>query len=174
MTRLDPHALFALLAREIPAELHPHLFLTGSLAAAYQFADQLQNQAVSTKDADLVVHPAGDVHSCRQMADRLRELGWRPTFKARFRPQPAPEPTNELPVVRMNPPDSNEYFIEFLTLPLIGQEESVSYVPIKLPDGWYAVPSFRYFALLGLHKHQSTEGLEYADPAMMALVGHPP
>ena len=176
MTRLDPHALFARLARDIPTDLHPHLFVAGSLAAAYHFADRLQDRAVNTKDADVVVHPAGDVGSCRRMAERLRAIGWTPKLNPGFRPQPAPVPTDGLPFVRLFPPDSTSYFVEFLSLPPIGQKDPLHRIPIEFAEGWFAVPSFRYFVLLELHRQRSVEGLEYAVPSMMALanlLAHP-
>ncbi len=68
MKKLDPSALFERLAGDIPGDLRANLFVTGSLAAAYHFQSQLEGRAINTKDADLVVHPAGNVISCRQMA----------------------------------------------------------------------------------------------------------
>ena len=65
MIELDPKKLFRRLAGEIPKILHPHVLIVGSLAAAYHYRSQLKTRAVNTKDADLIVHPAGDVGSCR-------------------------------------------------------------------------------------------------------------
>jgi hypothetical protein len=76
MKKLDPAALFERLAADIPRHLHANVFVTGSLAAAYHFRAQLEGRAINTKDADLVVHPAGNVTSCQQMARRLIDLGW--------------------------------------------------------------------------------------------------
>src|SRR5688500_7836991 len=55
------------LAKELPEDLRAHLFLVGSLAAAYHHLD---DRMVKTKDADLVVHPARDVLSAAQIAER--------------------------------------------------------------------------------------------------------
>ncbi|MBX3415396.1 MAG: hypothetical protein KF708_22120, partial [Pirellulales bacterium] len=77
MNRLDPETLFQRLATDLPPTLRKHLFVTGSLAAAYHFRDQLIGRAVNTKDADLVVHPAGDTESCCRIAQQLLQLGWR-------------------------------------------------------------------------------------------------
>lgn len=79
MNKLDPNVLFKRIASDVPSDLHQHLFVAGSLAAAYHYRSQLQGQAINTKDADLVVHPAGDVASCREMAERLLENNWRRT-----------------------------------------------------------------------------------------------
>jgi hypothetical protein len=37
MNKLDPKELFERIARDVPTELHQHLFVTGSLAAAYHY-----------------------------------------------------------------------------------------------------------------------------------------
>ena len=75
--RLDPELLFQRLVDDLPTDLQEHAFVVGSLAAAYHFRVELRRQGVNTKDADLVVHPAGHTVSCAAMAERLLDLGWR-------------------------------------------------------------------------------------------------
>ena len=174
MNKLDPIALFGRIAADVPSELHRHLFVTGSLAAAFQFQAQLEGRAVNTKDADLVVHPAGDVNSCRDMAVTLFARGWTRTEECY--PRPAPEPEDDLRAIRLYPPTSHDYFIEFLNLPARDQREAKRWIPIQLPDGWYGLPSFRFMGLTALNRLMSPVGLEYASPSMMALanlLSHP-
>ena len=174
MNKLDPNVLFARIISDIPSELHEHLFVTGSLAAAYQFQAQLEGRAVNTKDADLVVHPAGNVTSCRGMAERLLSTGWVRTEDCYYRPTPQPE--DELRAIRLYPPNSQDYFIEFLNLPDRDQQIPKRWLPIELSDGWYGLPSFRFMALTGVGRLRSKSGLEYAAPPMMALsnlLSHP-
>ena len=64
MKRLEPEPLFEQLVSDLPSALHEHVFVVGSLAAAYHFRVELRQQGVNTKDADLVIHPAGDTVSC--------------------------------------------------------------------------------------------------------------
>ena len=118
MIRLDPEPLFDRLVSDLPSDLHEHIFVVGSLAAAYHFRVELMRQGVNTKDADLVVHPAGDTFSCAAMAGRLLDLEWRPhpdCFAS-----PSPDPPDELRAIRLYPPDSTDYFVEFLNLPEVG------------------------------------------------------
>ena len=174
MKKLDPSALFERLAGDIPGDLRANLFVTGSLAAAYHFQSQLEGRAINTKDADLVVHPAGNVISCRQMAGKLIDLGWIRTQDC-F-PSPAPEPADDLRAIRLYPPGSHDYFIEFLNLPQQGQEEPKCWIPIALDDGWYGLPSFRFLGVTSINRLTSSVGLEYASPSMMALanlLAHP-
>lgn len=167
MHRLDPQKLFEQLAKEIPGELHPHLFVTGSLAAAYHYHAALLGRGVNTKDADLVVHPAGHIDSCKQMAKRLKELGWRNTKECYA--QKTADPAEDLRAIRLYPPNSQEYFIEFLNIPDQDQVESKRWTPVRLKEGWYGLPSFRFLGIAAKNRLRSETGMEYAAPAMMAL-----
>lgn len=174
MTFLDPELLFDRIASDIPRELQRHLFIVGSLAAARHYQAQLRGRGINTKDADLMIHPAGDTMSCRQMAMRLLQEGWKRIEGCHGRPTPVPADT--LRAIRLSPPDSVHYFIEFLNIPAIEQAENKLWIPVELPDGWYALPSFRFMGLLAIDRRTSQAGLEYADPAMMALtnlLSHP-
>jgi len=167
MNRLDPKELFERIARDVPQALHQHLFVTGSLAAAYHYNAQLQGRGINTKDADLVVHPAGHVDSCREMAGQLKDIGWRNTDDC-F-PQASAEPVERLRAIRLYPPGSTEYFIEFLNIPDKDQAAAKRWVPLQLIDGWYGLPSFRFLGVMSIGRISSHVGLEYAAPSMMAL-----
>jgi len=167
MNQLDPIALFKRIARDIPDELHSNLIVTGSLAAAYAFRTKLARQAINTKDADLIVHPAGHVESCAQMTEQLLELQWRRTRQCY--PQRSQEPIEDLRAIRLFPPESNDYFIEFLNVPAQDQTENKAWIPMQLPDGWYGLPSFRFMSVVAINPKRSAEGIEFANVAMMAL-----
>ena len=171
---LDPEPLFQRLMDELPDELHTHVFVVGSLAVAYHFRVELQRQGVNTKDADLVVHPAGDTISCAGMAEHLLARGWRPHPECCA--AMSPEPADELRAIRLYPPDSTDYFVEFLNLPELGQREIKRWVPVEVAGGWYGLPTFRFQGLSAHGRLRSEQGLEYASPAMMAppnLLSHP-
>ena len=69
---IDPNVLFEMVAATVPSDLHPNTLIVGSLAAADHHRDRLTGQAVATKDADMVVQPAGAVTECAAIARRLR------------------------------------------------------------------------------------------------------
>lgn len=167
MIQLDPRVLFTLIASHLPKDLHENVLIVGSLAAAYHHREQLQTQAVNTKDADMVVRPAGALIECREMALRLLEEGWR-RHPAKCFPRTRPDDA-DLRTIRLLPPESDAYYLELLGLPELGQTERQKWVPIELDDGWYGLPCFRYFAVTGQDPVPSDEGIHYSAPAMMAL-----
>ncbi|MFO1021019.1 MAG: hypothetical protein U0903_10020 [Planctomycetales bacterium] len=174
MNRLDPIKLFGRIASDVPRELHEHLFVTGSLAAAYHFRKKLEGRGINTKDADLVVHPAGHTASCQDIANRLLSLGWKNTDDCFA--QKSPTPIDNLRAIRLYPPASNEYFVEFLNIPEQNQTQPKEWIPLKMSDGWYGLPSFRFMGVVSIDRCRSQVGLEYANPAMMALanlLSHP-
>lgn len=171
---LDPEPLFGRLTADLPDELHHHVFVVGSLAAAYHFRAELQQDGVATKDADLVVHPAGDTVSCVGMAERLLAHGWKP--HPGCYPGTSPQPADALRAIRLYPPESTDYFVEFLNLPEIGQPETKKWIPVRVAGGWYGLPTFKFLGLSAHGRLRSEPGLEYASPAMMALpnlLSHP-
>lgn len=171
MSLLNPEQLFSRIADDIPSNLHDNILVTGSLAAAYEFRDLLQNRAVNTKDADLIVQPAGSIEECRQMVNTLLSNGWRRTNRPNDL-QPAQDATTaveKLPVIRLYPLDSTDYFLEFLNLPAATQRELKEDLRIQLQDGWSILPSFRFMRVLAITPRRSKSGLRYASPSMLAL-----
>jgi hypothetical protein len=174
VNKLDPQVLFQRILRDVPEDLHGNLFITGSLAAAYHFRAALEGHAVNTKDADVVVHPAGDVEASRRMAERFLASGWRRADNCY--PQSMSEPADSLRAIRLLPPDSTDYFLELLNLPDRDQVEPRRWIPVRLRDGWYGLASFKYMGVTALFTQRSDVGLSYAAPEMMALanlLAHP-
>lgn len=182
MIELDPALLFHRIARDVPRELHPNLLIVGSLAAAYPYRSRLRRQSVKTKDADVVIHPAGALAKCRDVAERLLEGGWKPRDGCKPRQTPEPldpsDPARDqwLQAIRLNPPESTDYFVELLGLPPADQREPRVWLPCELMDGWYGVPCFRFMALLASGRKSSEVGIDHAAPGLMALanlLSHP-
>ncbi len=172
--RLEPERLFEVIAGQVPADLYPHILLVGSLAAAYHYRQALGHRGVNTKDADLIVRPAGAVPECARIAMRLLDAGWVRHEKCWASPDGTP--AGELRAIRLRPPDGAPYFIELLALPAPGQREARVWTPCALDDGLYGLPSFRFMGVLELEALASEAGLGYAHPAMMALanlLSHP-
>jgi hypothetical protein len=163
-----------MVARTVPQELHPNILIVGSLAAAYHHRDRLTGQAVATKDADVVVQPAGAVQECVAIANRLLEAGWQRTDLCHARERP--DPLEELRAIRLHPKEIEAFFVELLGLPQASQKSIKLWVPCQLEDGWYGIPCFKFMALLGSDRHDTDVGIQYASPPLMALanlLSHP-
>jgi hypothetical protein len=174
MANLDPKGLFDLIGVHVPKDLKPNILIIGSLAAAYHFRGKLQSGAINTKDADLVVRPAGATAECAKIAQRLIDEKWRRTEKCHAMPEETS--ADQMRAIRLFPPHSNAYFVELLGFPEKEQVEAIKWVKIKLDDGWYGLPSFKFLGLTDFGRLQADNGLNYAEPAMMALanlLSHP-
>jgi hypothetical protein len=172
---ISPKLVLELVAKDVPDELHANLLIAGSLAAAYHNRDRLERDVIRTKDADVVVQPAGALTQCQAIARRLLASGWQP-MKEFCWPCKESSPVDDLRVIRLNPPNSTLYFVELLGLPLAGQRASKTMEPCLLEDGWYCVPCFRFMAVLAEDRRTSHVGIQHASPAMMALanlLSHP-
>ncbi len=167
MSDLDPNLIFDLIATELPNDLHDHVLIVGSLAAAYHYRERLLIDAINTKDADVVVQPAGAIDQCKTIANRLLAAGWyRRTGCAA---QTRCDDLDALEVIRLHPPSSNAYFLELLAFPAATQTTAKELIPIELLDGWYVLPAFRHLRLLAVDQRVATQGLRYAAPQTMAL-----
>ena len=165
---VNPRELLGRLAHELPAELHDQVFVAGSLAAACHHAARLLGGGVRTKDADLVVRPAGNTIGAQAIARRLRALGWRPRTEGALPPGTADTPADQLPAIRLYPPDHNDYFVELLIVPGVERPGAKPWLHVELEDGWYGLPGFEFLALTEVGR-VPFGGLFYAHPSMMAL-----
>ena len=163
---VDPRALFARLQAELPVDVIDHIVIIGSLAAAYHHADQVRG-GVKTKDADLVIHPAGHTVAAQEIANRLMQRGWRE--KRDREPGTAATPPGDLPAIRLYPPDHDDYFVELLMVPAGETPGAKPWVSVELPGGYYGLPGFEFLALTMIDRQRGPDGIEYAHPAMMAL-----
>ncbi len=167
MSNLDPELIFDVIASQLPKELHEHVLIIGSLAAAYHYKARLRIDAINTKDADVVVQPAGADEECKTIANRLLAEGWR--RRERCVPKASQAELVEDDVIRLHPPKSDIYFVELLALPRPDQTEPKKLIPVELVDGWHVLPAFRHLRLVALEQRTSKQGLQYAAPEMMAL-----
>lgn len=93
--------MFARLATELTADALDHVLVVGSLAAASHHADNLVAGGVKTKDADLVIHPAGHTVAAQHIARRLLSQGWCKETPLAFDPGTVETPADRLPAIRL-------------------------------------------------------------------------
>lgn len=176
VTTVDPRALFQRLARELPPELLGRVFVVGSLAAACYHTVRLKSGGVKTKDADLVLHPAGDETPARDIARLLLARGWRHRRLGGFEPGTHETPADKLPAIRLYPPEHEDYFIELLILPSGEQPGAKTWLHVELEEGYFGLPSFEFLAVTAVDRCRLDDTLDYARPSMMALanlLSHP-
>jgi len=160
-----PEVVLDLLAKLLPRDLHGNVVLVGSLAAAYHHRERVGG-SVRTKDADVMVQPAGALLECRRIGELLIAEGWRPMEWLR---DPAAEGVRRLPVARLVPPSLGSFYVELIGVPSEAQEDPVSWIPYELYGTPYVLPCHRFLVVALRGALTSGAGIRYAAPGMMAL-----
>jgi hypothetical protein len=75
----------------------------------------------------------------------------------------------DLRAIRLSPPGSTAYFVEFLSFPDPGQTEAKQWTPVEIDGGWYGLPSFRFMGLVEHSPRSTPHGFQYAASEMMSL-----
>ncbi len=171
MSDVSPARVIGEIADAIPADCREHMIIIGSLAAGYHFFGNDSNLYVRTKDADSVLRPrSAAVRSGREIAERLISGGWKQRTDGDFgKPGSASTPDGLLPAVRLHPPGSTEWFVEFLTLPDVREPAGRQFLRLELSTGHFGLPSFEYLTLSTFEPALTPFGVYCARVEMMAL-----
>lgn len=171
MSQVSARAVFQMVASAVPPDCREHMIVVGSLAAGYHFFGRDESRQVRTKDIDCILVPrVSAVRTGRSVAERLLASGWSHLTEGRHcDPGTASTPDDDLPAVRLRPPDGGEWFIELLTVHEQGDVHAKRWTRLELPGGHFGLPSFRYLDLATYRPHDTDVGLRYARPEMMAL-----
>jgi hypothetical protein len=169
---VSPHRVIERVAHALPAELHGHLIIVGSLAAAYWLFEDDATMVVRTKDVDCVLSPRiAAVENARQVTEALLAAGWEPRTDGDFgRPGSKATPDEALPAVRPHPPGERGWFVELLTEPRRGGPPAPEWTRLELSTGeHFGLPSFPFTAVATHDARPSGAGIRCARPEMMAL-----
>ncbi len=172
MSPVSPRAVLARVARQVPEDCRHHIIVIGSLAAGYQLFPEAEETPVRTKDIDRILVPRIEaVRTGKAVAEALLAAGWRRRSEGpHAAPGTASTPDDDLPVVRLCPPDSTDWFIELLTVQEAKDERDRAFERVVLSDGGhYAVASFRYLDVAAHRPIETPEGLRCARLAMLVL-----
>jgi hypothetical protein len=165
---VSPREILAEVATAVPSECHQNIIIIGSLAAGFQLLAQDSSFQVRTKDIDCVLSPHIEaVKSGKAIAEKLLENGWRP--REDEKPGTASTPDDGLPVVRLYPPTSKDWFIELLTVSASEKDAGKRWRRLNLTTGDYGLPSFQFLCLSTLNPVETEFGIRCARPEMMAL-----
>jgi len=172
MSLLSPRIVLDRVARQVPAHCRQHIIVIGSLAAGYHLFAERDDGQVRTKDIDCILVPRVEaIRAGKAVAEALLAAGWRRRAEGPYAaPGTAQTPANDLPVVRLYPPDSTEWFIELLTVQEAGDERDRVFDRMVLSDGGhYALASFRYLDVAAYRATETPEGVRCARLEMQAL-----
>lgn len=173
MNSLSPNDVLRQIAGSLPAEFRQHAIIVGSLAAAYHFPLESGERRVATKDVDFMVAPhASAVVTAQELTNRLLDAKWRLRPHDKWGTPGAPDqPTDALPAVRLQPPDSHAWFLELLGAPDESKpsrlEREMNRLHTRIGD--FALISFGFLGLVQHDAAESEHGVRIATPAMMAL-----
>lgn len=111
---VSPRKVLAEIAAAVPREVHPNIVIIGSLAAGYWLFPGDGSFGVRTKDVDCVLSPhLSAVEKGRAVAETLFAARWRARTEGDFgKPGNEHTPVDQLPVVRLYPPNGDDWFIE--------------------------------------------------------------
>ncbi|MBJ6978992.1 hypothetical protein [Luteimonas sp. MC1895] len=168
---LDASSLLKRVAEQVPPALRANVVVIGSIATAWAFRDISGTHSVATKDIDLLLRPAIDaVATAETLGQELFDNGWTPQFTHGREPGNADTPHDDLPALRLSPPESNDgWFVELLAEPPQDQATRKHWRRFQTELGVFGLPSFRYMRV-AVHGAQETGfGLRVATPARMAL-----
>ena len=172
MTLLSPRAVLARVAGQVPEECRANIIVVGSLAAAYQLLGERGGGLVRTKDIDCLLVPRVEaVRVATSVADALLAAGWRLRAEGQHG-QPGTSATldDDLPVIRLNPPDATDWYIELLSVLEAGDPRDRTFDRVVLRDGGhYAVASFRHLDVVVHQPIETPEGIRCARLSMLAL-----
>ena len=177
MSQLSPSQVLNQVSRAIPEECRTYIVIIGSLAAGYHFFGDDSSKSVRTKDVDCVLEPfAAAVGAGQIIARQLLDAGWqRRAVGEHQTPGKADTPVEQLPAVRLYPPDvdlteEESWFLEFLTVPESSADMGKVWTRLQLKEGHFALPTFRFLAIAAYDPLPASDlGIRYARPEMMAL-----
>jgi hypothetical protein len=168
---LSPRDVLEQVAAALPEECRASVIIIGSLAAGYYYFGDDPESQVRTKDVDCMISPhIKAVPVGRIVAESLLEADWRLREDAEWgEPGTASTPAEELPLVRLHPPDTKEWFLELMASPASPAESGKSFVRLETRRGHFGLCSFGFLSLVEEEPIRTEFGIAIARPEMMAL-----
>ena len=184
MNILSPRSVLQEVAAALPPDCREAVIIIGSLAAGYYYFRDDPESLIQTKDVDCMLSPhIKAVPAGTAVADSLFAARWQLRENEQWgRPGTADMPAEQLPLVRLHPPGSSEWFIELMVSPPAAQDNDAGhsirtdphnpgkqYVRIATERGYFALCSFGYLSLVEEQPILTEFGIAVARPEMMAL-----
>jgi len=171
MNLLSPRSVMQQVAEALPDDCRDSVIIIGSLAAGFHFFGDNSPYRMRTKDVDCMLFPhVKAILKGKAAAERLLHNNWQLREDDKWgKPGDALTPTEELPLVRLYPPATSDWFIELLASPPAGATESIAHERLETSYGHFSLCSFRFLALVECDPIRTEFGICIARPEMMAL-----
>jgi hypothetical protein len=174
MSVLSPRSVLSEVANALPKSCKDNVIIVGSLAAAYHLFGETDSRTLRTKDVDCMFAPrAKAVAVAQNVTEWLLEESWTfregdPTWS---NPGSSSTPTERLPLIRLNPPSNNTWFIELMGVPPENSDgvPTKEFIRVETSKGHYALCSFGFLAVAAWKPTMTPYGIRCATPPMMAL-----
>jgi hypothetical protein len=181
---LSPRDVLREVAAALPLDCRGSVIIIGSLAAGYHYFRDDPESLIRTKDVDCMLSPhIKAVPAGKAVVESLFAAQWQLRKDEPWNaPGTAATPTEQLPLVRLHPPGSNDWFIELMISPPSAKSKDADktirtdpqnpgkqYVRIATERGHFALCSFGYLSLVEEQPFLTEFGIAIARPEMMAL-----
>jgi hypothetical protein len=168
---ISPSTVLQSVASAIPNDFKHNIIIVGSLAAGYYFFADNPKLQVRTKDVDCLLSPRIEALLAGEaVADRLFAENWQLRTEGEWnKAGDELTPLNQLPVVRLHPPDSKEWFIELLTVPESETDLGRKDIRLTTTKGHFSLCSFGFLSLAEYDPIKTSFGIAIARPETMAL-----
>jgi hypothetical protein len=165
--------VLAQVAAALPDASRQQVIIIGSLAAGYYFFADDGSKAIRTKDVDCMFSPhAKAVAAAASVTEQLLLAHWTPRQGGPWSEPGGPgDSADALPMVRLQPPEGGEWFIELLGAPEAYEPSAPMkrFHAVETRAGRYAICSFGFLAVAEWEPLPTPFGLRIARPEMMAL-----
>lgn len=177
MNQIRPQEVLKQVAEAVPQDCRENIVVIGSLAAAYAYFNDDERMAVRTKNIDCLLKPFEVAREKGQEITRkLLDAKWHPRrIGNHHTPGTADTPVEELPAIRLYPPDidpekDNAWFIELHSETESTKDKGKSWYRMILDEGHFGLPAFRFLSV-AVYQPKEIEnlGIYYARPEMMVL-----